>query len=89
MTDPSVEAIQQDSLALSVAKAVAVANESAAARGMDLEHSLITIDEEAPPPERQWRIHYGPRDFKNRRGGDLTIIVDEQSGAIRRVLRGQ
>jgi len=89
MATPALQDIQQDDLAMSVAKAVAIANETAAAQGVDLTQSLVTIAEEAPPPGRLWRIHYGPRDYKNRRGGDLIIFVDETSGDVQRTLRGQ
>jgi hypothetical protein len=84
-----LESIQQDGLAMSVARALAIANGEAATRGTDLAQSLVTITEESPPPARVWRIHYGPREYRNRRGGDLIVLVDEQAGAVRRVIRGQ
>ncbi len=84
-----LDEIQQDSLALAVARAVALANESARAHGLDLANSLMTVTEDSPPPQRLWRIHYGSRDYVNRRGGDLIVYVDEQAGAVRRVIRGQ
>lgn len=89
MVIPALEEIQQDGLAMSVARAVAIANEAAAAQGTDLDRSLVTITEESPPPERLWRVHYGPRDYKHRRGGDLIVFVDERSGTVQRILRGQ
>jgi citrate lyase beta subunit len=89
MTAPALEEIRQDSLAMSVAAALAVADKEAMAQGTDVARSLVTITEAAPPPGRLWRIHYGPRDYVNRRGGDLTVVVDEQAGTVQRIIRGQ
>ncbi len=86
---PTLETIQQDTLAMSVAGAVTLANAEAAARGTDLAQALVTIREEAPPPKRIWCVHYGPRAYQNRRGGDLMVYIDEQAGAVARVVRGQ
>ena len=79
----------QDGLAKSMARALASANTAAEAGGADLAGSVVTITEESAPPERVWRIHYGPRDYRNRRGGDLIVLVDEQTAAVRHVIRGQ
>jgi len=84
-----LEEIAQDDLAVGVARALAIANHAAVERGTDLQQSLVTITEEEPPPYRRWRIHYGPRDYVGRRGGDLVVIVDEASGRAERILRGQ
>jgi hypothetical protein len=89
MATPTVEAIQQDGLAMSVARALAIANEAALARGMNLEETLVSITEDTPPPDRLWRIHYGPRDYIHRRGGDLIIFVNEGAGLVQKVVRGQ
>jgi hypothetical protein len=89
MTLPALQDIQQDSLAVSVAGALAVANKAALAEGTDIAQSLVTMTEDSPPPDRTWRIHYGPRNFKNRRGGDLIVIVDERAGKAQRIIRGQ
>ena len=86
---PTLEDIRQDSLALSVAQAIAVANGAAVAAGKDPERYLITVSEEVPPPDRQWRIHYGLREHRNRRGGDLIVVVNERLGTVERVVRGQ
>jgi hypothetical protein len=83
------EAIQKDGLALSVAFAITLADQEAVTRGISLADSLVSVAEESPPPARTWRVHYGPRNFLNRRGGDLTVFVDEQAGEVRRILRGQ
>jgi hypothetical protein len=84
-----IEKIQRDSLAIGVARALALANETAVAAGIDPQGALVTISEEASPPTRSWRIHYGPRDYINQRGGDITILVDGDSGEVKKVLRGQ
>jgi hypothetical protein len=83
------EKIQRDHLALSVARALAIANDTAAVKGIALDRSLVTITEEAASPHRLWQIHYGPRDFVHRRGGDLTVVVDDETGEVRSALRGQ
>lgn len=89
MASPAIEDIQQDLLAMAVARALAIANETATAQGIDLAKSMVTITEEGAPPDRLWRIHYGPRDYIHRRGGDLTVLVEERSGEVRRIIRGQ
>jgi hypothetical protein len=89
MPGMSLEAMQQDGLVMSVARAVALANETALAHGTDPAESLVTITEEIPSAGRVWRIHYGPRDYVGRRGGDLIVLVDESSDAVQQVIRGQ
>jgi len=86
---PVLETIQQDSRAMTVAHVLAVANRAASAHGTDLSQSLITITEESPPMDHMWRIHYGPRDFINRRGGDLMVIIDDRGGQVQRIVHGQ
>ena len=88
MAEPALEELQRDDLAMSVARALSIANEAAIAEGTEPNACLVTIAEESPPPERLWRIHYGPRDYTHRRGGDLIIVVDERGG-VRQILRGQ
>jgi len=85
----ALEEISQDDLAVGLAHAVVRSNHVAASHGTDLDQSLVTITEETPPPHRRWRVHYGPRDYVGRRGGDLIVIVDETSGEPERVVRGQ
>lgn len=89
MATVSFEDIQQDRLVMSVARALTLANEAALAEGTEPDHSLVTITEEASPAGRLWRIHYGPRDYIGRRGGDLIVLVDEGSEGIQRIIRGQ
>jgi hypothetical protein len=88
--------MQKDRRVMSVAKALALANETALATGWDPATSLVTITEELDSAGSLWRVHYGPRDYINRRGGDLVILVDElvilvdeDAGSVRQVLRGQ
>ena len=81
--------MQHDELVMSVARALALANEAALAHGIGPADSLLTITQEPSSAGRLWRIHYGPRDYIGRRGGDLIVVVDEASQAVQRVLRGQ
>lgn len=84
-----MEKIRGDSLALSVAGALVLANEAATDAGIDPKIALITISQEQLPAGNNWRIHYGPRDYIHRRGGDITVIVDELAGNVRKIMRGQ
>jgi hypothetical protein len=84
-----LEAIQQDRLAMSVAGALALANEAAVSSGVDPAKCLVNISEDIAPIGRKWRIQYGPRDYVNRRGGDLIVIVNPDASAVERVIRGQ
>ena len=89
MPTPTLEKMQKDSRAMSVAAALAIANETAAALGWDPVTSLVTISEEPDSLGSLWRIHYGPRDYINRRGGDLILLVNETAGEVSQVLKGQ
>ena len=89
MSTLTLEEIQEDTLVMSVARALAVANEAAVAEGVVPADSLVTIFEEPTDEEGDWRIHYGPRDYIGRRGGDLIVVVDECAGVVRRIIRGQ
>lgn len=84
-----LERIQGDDLALAVAHALALANAAAATHGVAVERSLVTITQQIEPSGRLWHIHYGPCDYTHRRGGDLTVVVDEALGTVRQVVRGQ
>jgi hypothetical protein len=89
MATVTIEDLQQDHLAMSVARALALANEAAAANGAVPGDSLVTIVEETTTAGRIWRISYGPRDFVGRRGGDLIVLVDKTRGVVQRIIRGQ
>jgi hypothetical protein len=78
----------QDELAIQVARIVAAANRRAAELGVDLKQSWISITE-ATVDNPHWRINYGPKDYINRRGGDVIIDVDPNDVSVKRVLRGQ
>ena len=89
MATLTINDIQQDDLAMSVARALSLANDTAQAHGTAPASALITITEESSPTGRLWRIHYGPRDYINCRGGDLIVVVDDAAQAVQRIIRGQ
>ena len=62
--------VLQDTMAVSLACAMAAANRRAHEMGINPQDRLISIlqpDELALP---FWRINYGLRDYRNKRGGD-------------------
>ena len=81
--------ILQDDLAVSLARAMAVANKKARELGIDVSQSLISITQDTLNGSSVWRINYGPKDYVNRRGGDVLIEVDMHDTTIKKVLRGQ
>jgi hypothetical protein len=89
MATVNLEEMQQDRLVMSVARALTLANEAALAQGTIPSDSLVTITEEPSSKGPLWRIHYGPREYVGRRGGDLIVIVDEHGDAVQRIIRGQ
>ena len=76
-------------LAISLACAMAVANNKARELGIDVTQSLISITQHTLNGSAIWRINYGPKDYVNRRGGDVLVEVDMRDATIRKVLRGQ
>ncbi len=82
-------AVLDDELAMSVARAVAAANDRARREGIEVQQSLVTVAEQNEAGRTCWRISYGPRDYLRRRGGDLIIEVGVEDAQVRRVLRGQ
>lgn len=80
--------VLEDSVAVSLARCIAAANRAAKEAGVDLPDSLVTITEVSEEKPR-WRINYGPKNFRNRRGGDFLIEVDSVDASIQKVLRGQ
>jgi hypothetical protein len=60
--------VLEDPLAVSLACAVAVANEKAREVGVDVRQSLISITQQTMDAELVWRINYGPKEYVNRRG---------------------
>jgi hypothetical protein len=89
MSTVTLETMQEDRLVMSVARALAVANEAALVQGVEPTNSLVTISEESSAAGRQWRVNYGTRNPVGRRGGDLIVLVDEGSQAVQRIIRGQ
>jgi hypothetical protein len=89
MATITFETVQRDHLAMAVASAITLANETALQQGTDPASSLVTITEDWSSAGRRWRIHYGRRDYVGRRGGDLIVLVDEKSGRVESVMRGQ
>ena len=81
--------VLQDDLAVSLARAMAAANKKARELGVDVTQSLISITQHTLNGVSVWRINYGPKDYVNRRGGDVLIEADMHDAAIRKVLRGQ
>jgi hypothetical protein len=74
---------------MSVARALSVANQAAVLQGTDLSASLVTITEEPVATGRNWRVHYGPKNYVGRRGGDLIVLVDDRTATVQRIVRGQ
>ena len=89
MAAVTLEVMQRDGLVMSVARALAAANEAATQQGTNTAASLVTITEETSPAGRLWRIHYGPRDYVARRGGDLSVLVDQRTAEVQQIIRGQ
>lgn len=85
----TIQEVQRDEIAMSIASAVAIANDSARVHGVDVDQSLVTVTEEAIGSGNVWQIEYGPRDYVHQRGGDLIVLVDKASGKVRQVLHGQ
>ena len=79
----------QDEIAVSVARVLASANRKAKELGVDVKESLITVSQHFAKGVWLWRVHYGARDYVNRRGGDLMIDIDAASADIKQILRGQ
>lgn len=89
MSAITLDEIRQDELVMSVATALAKANATAVAHGVRPAEMIVTIAEEVSPVGRHWRINYMPKDFINRRGGDLIVLVDEGGEVAPRILYGQ
>lgn len=81
--------VLQDELAISLARAITVANKKARELGIDLIQSLVSITQHTLNGRSVWRINYGPKDYVNQRGGDVFIEVDMHDATIKKILRGQ
>lgn len=89
MTTTLTADVYADDVAVSLARAVAVANKRARESGIDILQSLITVTQRLFNGDVLWRINYGPRDYVGRRGGDLIIEIDSGDSSIKEVLWGQ
>lgn len=89
MTTVLATEVLQDDLAISLARAMAMANKEARDLGVNVVQSLISITQTKQNGGSVWQINYGPRDYLNLRGGDVLIEVDVLDGTITRILRGQ
>lgn len=81
--------VLDDRLAVSLARAVAAANAHARREGISIEETLVTVTESDVQGTLRWRINYGPRNYLNRRGGDLIVEVGVDDSQIKSVVRGQ
>lgn len=88
MSVPLTNDVLQDEIAITLARALAVANKQAKESGIDVQQSIITISQNFSDGF-SWQINYGPKDYIGRRGGDLIIEVDAADGTIKQVLHGQ
>ena len=61
--------VLEDELAVSLARAVAAANERARDEGIEVKQTLVTVSENSTQGDVCWRINYGPRSYVGRRGG--------------------
>ncbi len=75
MAQTLTDKVLRDHLAVSLACALAAANEKAHESGVDVTQSLISITQHTNQAESLWRINYGPKDYVNRRGGDLISFM--------------
>lgn len=80
--------VLQDDMAVTLARVMTVANKRARELGVDVIQSFITITQQFDNGSN-WRVNYGPRDYINRRGGDVVIDVNGDDMKVKQVLRGQ
>ena len=79
--------VLQDEMAVSLARVMAAANQSALEHGVYARKSLITISQ--TENGSCWRVNYGPQNYVGKRGGDLSVEVNAVDARVRRVLQGQ
>lgn len=89
MIAPLTAEVLQDNLAVSLARAMAAANNKARELGVDVAQSSISITQNTQDDNSIWRINYGPQDYINQRGGDVLIEVGMDDATIKKVMRGQ
>ncbi len=80
--------VLQDDMAVNLARVMAAANKRARELGVDVVQSFITISQQVDNG-LGWRVNYGPREYINQRGGDLTIDINGEDLKVKQVLRGQ
>lgn len=80
MSNALDRAVLEDELAMSLARALAAANDRARREGVVLKQSLVTAAEHTSAGEVCWRISYGPRDYVRRRGGDRSLTLALRTG---------
>lgn len=81
--------VYQDDVAVTLTKVIATANKRASEMGVNVAESLLTITQRLQGGMMYWRINHGPKDYINRRGGDIIVDVEAKSGKIEQVLWGQ
>ncbi|HRJ42317.1 MAG: hypothetical protein KJZ86_23730 [Caldilineaceae bacterium] len=81
--------VYQDDIAVTLANVLATANKRASEMGVDVAESLLTLTQRVVDDALVWRINYGPKEYINRRGGDLVVDVAATSGKVAQVLWGQ
>lgn len=81
--------VYQDDIAVTLANVLATANKRASEMGVDVAESLLTLTQRVVDDVLVWRINYGPKEYINRRGGDLVVDVAATSGKVAQVLWGQ
>ena len=84
----TVPTLTQDSLAISVASAVAAANCEALRLGYNISAMLVRVTQGKGEEAGLWRIYYDPNNV-NQRGGDVNIWISAEDYSVARVLRGQ
>jgi hypothetical protein len=78
--------VYQDDIAVTLANVLATANKRASEMGVDVTNSLLTLTQRMADDVLVWRINYGPKEYINRRGGDLVVDVAATSGKVAQVL---
>jgi hypothetical protein len=80
--------VLQDDMAVALARVIATANKRARELGVDIVQSLITITQHFDNG-LLWQVNYGPKNYINKRGGDLIIEIGGDDMKIKQVLHGQ
>jgi len=81
--------LDADTTAISLARAVVIANRRAVEMGYGLDQHRLSIEEHQSPDGSYWRIVYLPNAGVTRRGGGCQIDVDASNGRILQALRCQ